>query len=777
MWQDIIDRGGPGKLESHSGLEACSTQRKGFLYKYLFAAGGGDSVALGWDRVIGSTGLLPPSTVLRTQPRYGFGSSVVKPTEGRFKVDESLQNGRGAVAVALNDLGIVDVSLRAAALTSCSPATLAQDYSPVEACHLREGETEVPPPRTPWRVMGTVSLGCVWPSCLVDQGWGATVVLRAGDDSRRSIVRWQEFIAQLRAKERVAAVALPRWLFEHDTCQGSGDSEEDCGGASDALTVALLVPVSRDCVVGWDVGHPEAALLGGEDLRLPGLNENLESSTHASSPRSVLQRHPPDIASLSRGLGRENVDQGPVQAELTRRMREAEIRRAMHEATSARRRRRQARGVPVEGIRVVKGAGSAIASAIDRAVWSGGGRSGSARDSESICFTAESTSKDGGVGYNALQWRLEMASGASNGSQSSSSPRGYRLFETAMGVGEEDERTSSSGSSAGPRRALHQALDEASSRSSVLGPDAESSSATSGSKEGSRSSTMGSVASDRLQSAGLMSARSRAQAGVGSRSPSSARATGELSAVFPEKEEQHDAIGGDVGASELPLSFMSESALVCSSWAHATLPAEVLALSERCMQSNATAAAADATRITTATIPTKVTDSAAAIDKHQDLSRSSSQGLGPRLPRARQRYIDAVRSIERENHSTTDTISTGARVDSHRHGAQLLRGADVHGHGAGGRLEGGDKTSCLVGPDGGLGGLSESARGVEERVSRGLRGLQRQYREIVEGGQRSPVEFAVRTVPEVSRYFIRCLRDVLVLGVAASDARSTLDAR
>lgn len=384
----------------------------------------------------------------------------------------------------------------------------------------------------------------------------------------------------------------------------------------------------------------------------------------------------------------------------------------------------------------------------------------SPRDSGSLSFTAEGTSGDG-VAYNVRQWRLEMDSEASHGS---GSPRGCRLFEAAAGGAEDDGQASSTGSSSGPRRALHPALEDVSSRSSLLGPDADSSS-TPGSKEGSRWGP-GAVV-HRMLDAGSMDRRSRGQnEGLG---------------LFPKADDAGAGVSFpasvEVDASELPLSFMSEPALACLPGA--PLPPGLVELSQRCARSNATAAASAAAAAAAAAV---VVGTPGGSSSRKHLGSTEQQSVGSQGVQARRRYIDAVRSMERrKKKAAAPGACAQAAVDS---GSQIAAGAlavvggtlagEAHREekalgcqpapesqgSSGGVIAQGEGRACLGTGD--SSGVSSEACGFEDRLSRGVTGLLRQYREVVEGGQRSPVDFVVRAVPEVSQQGRRAVRSMLL---------------
>lgn len=688
------------------------------MHRLLSGAGG--SGILSWGRVVGSTGLLPPSVALRewlVQRGGCWGGLDV----GRADLGGSLRTDGYPVCIALNGQGVVDAHLVALPLSS-SPSCSERPASSAGVGMAPRGTCQAVSRGTPWRLMGTLPVSEVWPRSLEGQGWGPTVVLRAENDL--GAPRWRDLLRELRERDMVASVSLPLSLFARDGAP-EGDDMGEQGVVSDAATVALLMPVNGDCAVGWSVRGLENTRPGRRETSRA---EHVGAPMQQSGPRAMgcgpsagEGENAGVVAKPMPGVG--SVGNGPTRAQMSLKMRQAEVGLAMQNATLAKRRRRRAKAVPGEKARGTKSLNSSIAGAAYRATGSGGrSESLSPRDSASLCFTGEGTSADG-AGFNIRQWRLEMASETSHGS--GSSPRGLRLFDAAARTAEDDERTSSTGSSSGPRRALHQALEDASSRSSLLGPDADFSS-TPGSKEGAGWSGGGTAVHAPHDDA-VVGRGSGAQRGILFSTSDDASAPPDLAGV--EK----------VGASELPMSFLSEPRLACLPGA--PLPAEFITYAERCARNNQAAAAA--------TIASGASRQAEVIMAR--LQSSGSHGGG-----ARNKFIDAVRSLESRRQAAGRSLfaihlSSARAIPECESGRKRETAGDdaaMEVPTGGGLSAHGEEPFCSALGDGG--GGSDEALGFDDRVSKAVAGLLKQYREVVEGGHRSPIDFVVRTVPEVS---------------------------
>lgn len=712
IWQE----GSPNSDIGSRGVEGVSPTRRGScLHRCLSAAGG--SGILHWGRVVGSTGLLPPSTTLGRQFSEQSSERWRATAVREGKVTEGRKSGT-VVAVALNPRGDVDVNLAISAMSGASDSHDCSNVSPaafVTASFI-----------TPWRLMGTVPLGEVWPSCLAGQGWGGTRMVRA--DCGRGAQLWRTFLEELLVAERAGVVSLPQELFGCDALPSRGDARQ-------ALTVALLVPVSSECAVCFSAERL-AATPAGEHETSPGpvataqqqvLPEVCESASIDTLSSAADERGASGFASGDVLAAGRSCD-GLMRAELALTRRGVEVGLAMQEASLARKRRRQAKSVPGKGARGRNNSGSSIASAEDR-----GPRSVllSQRGSGSLCFTAEGASGDGAA-YDFRQWRLETASVTSHGS---ASPIGYRLFGT-LGGAEDDEQMSSTGSGSGPKRALYQALEDVSSRSSSLGPDADSLS-TLEVKEGGGCSA--GTAVHRLDGDSTVSTS-------GQQSP----------AIDDAREAGAGLLGvADAGKGELPLSLMCEPALACLPGL--ALPVELVALAERCARSNRSMAA-------TAVVATVAVSAAGGTCFGTDPDNQSQSAAGPQRIGMRQKFVDAVRSAERIRRAAAAATSVPAAANAGIAEEGLPAAAYVpdvrvpsrdqttapEAHAVGRQKTQGENQGSLVEGDG-AGTLEEGARPFEGGVSRAVAGLQMQYREIVEGGHRSPVEFVICAVPEVRR--------------------------
>ncbi|CAM9648793.1 unnamed protein product, partial [Laminaria digitata] len=730
LWLDGVASGFSGS-RSEEGPGSTRGGDGAYLHRCLAAAGGPSM--LHWRRVVESTCLIPPSAALGSRL---VGQGDRSKGVGGEEFGGVSQRGSGvALSVALNRRGAVDVDLRASALSASTHSEGGPDFSAVDKSALEEpGATETLERVTPWRLMGTVPIDEVWPSCLAGQSWGAAIALRAEDglDLEHGAQLWREFLVGLVERKMAAVMTLPRGLFE------SSGSDLSCGGAreegdiSQALAVALLVPVSRGCAVSFSVGGRGVEVSGDEESSA-ALGQ---ASVDASS--SLEQSQPPGGACVAASTAATGACDGLVRSELMLQRRGAEVGLAMQESTLARRRRRrQRKTVPGQGVRgIMPGAGSSIAGVAERGAAASGGHSGSLspRDSGSLSFTGDGASGDRAA-YNARQWRLEMASDASNGS--GGSLRGYRLFDGPAGGtdggAEDDDRTSSTGSSSGPRRALQQALEDVSSRSSLAGPEADSLPSPMG-------DTAGVMVANRLLDA--------AAVGVGGAS----RRQGGLTFPTTTSDDPGEAKGFteavDSGPGHLPLSFMPEPALACLPGA--PLPAELVALAESCARSNQAAAAASDTAATARRSCDRTHLSA------DPSMRASARSASPQRVTARRRFIDAVRSLKRG-------LSAASPNPRFLQAAKSALAADGAAPAAAGvhvetKFSGGQPASevtqsgteaCLAGGDGA--GGSAGAWGFGDRVSEGVAGLLRQYHEVVASGQRSPVDFVVRAVPQAIR--------------------------
>ncbi|CAM9580439.1 unnamed protein product [Ectocarpus fasciculatus] len=730
LWQD----GPPSNtVGGGSNGRGGTSEGRSIVRRCLSAAG--SCGILHWGQVVGSTGLLPPSAALGQQ----LAPQSARCRDAEIGKDGDVQEraDKAVVAVSLNQRGDVDVHLVASTGSGFADlrdsSTLSGDVGVANAV-LSSSVDGTALDVTPWRLMGTVPVDEVWPSSLLGQGWGTTRVLKA--EGGRGSQLWHRFLGDLVAGELAGVIALPRRLF---VCGGQPNSDslgrEGC--LPEALTMALLVPVSGECAVCFSAQGLESTVAGEQETGSGSPAVDGRGATGFASEESPLVDHTCDdrLRAESALLGRGK-----------------EVGLAMQEASLARKRRRQAKSLPGKGARGMNNSGSSLAGVDVQGAGSGGGRSASLsqRDSGSLCFTAEGASGDGTAAYDVRQWRLEMASVTSHGS---GSPRGLRLFDSTPGGAEDDEQMSSTGSSSGgPKRALYQALEDASSRSSLLGPDAGSSS-TPESKEGSG-----------------WGAATAADATVSRHRGQSESA---LPAVGNAGEFETGLLDTDDGCtSELPLSFMSEPALA-SIASGVALPAELAALAERCARSNVSLVPAGEAAMVNAS-------SSGGACVRTDLGMSKPRSPGPQQVGARQRFVEAVRALERSSqvaHAFTAVAAVGACAAEEAVAAVRLEEE------AKGPL---DKSSVpeVQTSDRGtnqLGGQSGSVEGsrvdppegascpFEDSVRKGVAGLQLQYREVVEGGQRSPVDFVVYTVPEAIRDLADCGKDAVSTGQSTDD--------
>ncbi|CBJ27269.1 expressed unknown protein [Ectocarpus siliculosus] len=727
LWQDGAPSNAVGGGDNGRGG---ASRDRSIVRRCLSAAG--SSGILHWGQVVGCTGLLPPSAALGQQ--LAPQSARYRDAEIRKGGDVQERADNAVVAVALNQRGVVDLHLVASKVSGfadpCDLSMLSGGGGGANAA-LPPSVDGTASNVTPWRLMGTIPVDEVWPSSLLGQGWGTTRVLKV--EGGRGAQLWRCFLRDLVAGELAGVIALPRRLFVCDAQPNSGSLGRE-GCLPEALTVALLVPVSGECAVCFSARGVEPTVPGGEEADSGPRALDGRGSTGFTHEESPLAAHACD---------------GRLRAESALLGRGKEVGLAMQEASLARKRRRQAKSLPGKGARGMNNSGSSLAGVDVQGAGSGGGRSASLsqRDSGSLCFTAEGASGDGAAACDVRQWRLEMASVTSHGS---ASPRGLRLFASTPGGAEDDEQMSSTGSSSGgPKRALCQALEDASSRSSLLGPDADSSS-TPESKDGSGWST--GTAADATVS----------------------RHRGQSESVFPPVgnagEDETGLLDSDDGtASELPLSLVSEPAL--ASIPRRVLPAELAALAKRCARSNACLAPAGEAGMANAS-------SSGGACVRTDLGTLKSRNPSPQQVGARQRFVEAVRALERSRQVADSSTAVSAVAacaaeeaavgldveakdpldqrsvpgvqDSVRHATQL---GGQSGSVEGSRVDPPDGASCPF----------------EGSIRKGVAGLQLQYREVVEGGQRSPVDFVVRTVPEAIRDIADCGKDVISTGHSTDD--------
>ena len=746
IWQD-----GFAKSDAASFLRGLPTSiqpKGGCLRRCLLAAGGRGVIGSG--RVTGSSVLLPPSAALGRHFTSGCGDEHDPIGLSEVNTIEEIEEGRGGttVEVALNPKGIVDVhvvSIPLFARRCYSRHSSSKFVETVPSCATKTAPQGTPR-STPWRLMGTVSVSQVWPGSLVHQGWGAAAVMRGQDGP--GCERWREFLCELRARDLAAVTTLPLELFRRTSwTHGShGDDNEDI---EEAPTVALIVPVTEECALGWSMEVPEvdaepeteAISLCVDDTACASrfsaqsqvlALEALESMGVMGEPISKEERENAYPESQEMRAA-DSVGDVAAKAGMVLERRENEVGNAIQEALLERKRRRQRikKGDLEAGARSLENLGSSASGAAYRGAWSGG-TEGSLRESVSRCSAGEGTSCDK-VADSIRQWRLEAFSETS---RVSGSPRGCRLFASDTEMTEDDERASRTESTSGPRRALEQVLEDVSSRSSLLVPDADYSS-TLWSREGSGCGAGATVQRQRVERA--IDTRSRVS--------EDSTKTGETS----EPLSLAAFVGG--GARELPLSFMSEPALACLPGP--PLAADVLSLGKTCARTNENAADSTVVAIRDAFGQSSLFPEAPHPSRVS--TSMTPQGLG-----ARQKFIDVIRSWERmeriaeaERHQPVEPpfpakISTpaipvnGNNQSRHTGEAVPLDCAVPEAFAGEGTRPPGDERFYNPGDQN-----VEVAGGFEHRVSSGVCGLLKQYREVVEGGQRSPVDFVLHAVPEV----------------------------
>lgn len=671
-----------------------------YLHQCLSAAG--SHGVIGWRRVVGGSILLPPSVALG---KYFSGPRERRDAIGSSGIDGTSEQRRTGttIGVALNPKGVIDVHLISTPIYNRRGSMeWSKSGEVAEGVSFYSSTPDLP--NTPWRLMGTVSIEQVWPGNLVDQKWGATALFRG---VRRGEKRWRGFLRELWAKDMVAVVILPCGLFlANANSKDSGDDGEG-NNIAEAPTMALMVPVTEECALGWSVEglehndtNPEVTSLC-TDSRVNNTQSNFPvhgALGSTSMMRRLLSgeegqsntRVKPQVMQSADGVGGVAEQ---VQLMLARREREVNL--AIEEALLSKRRRRQARSIPGIGVRAGgSNVSSSISGAAKRRLWSGGNNEGPlSPQTGSFCSTGEGISGER-VADSIKQWRLEAFF---EGSRLSGSTKGCRLFASDAETAEEDEIMSMTDSR--PQKALEDMTEDASSRSSQLGPDWDSSILPDKtSRERSAGGTRINQSLDDVLALGIKSDEDTAPRHV--------------------KCEAADVatVAGD-GVSELPLSFMSEPALACLPGP--PLPADLISLGMDCALANASTLHPTVPRV---------------------LEYRDSQSVG-----AKRNFIDAVRLLER-----VDRVAEGKGIDqigsppiSESPGP--ISGRPIQMEVVPRVVVDKDKESFT--PEGENGKVTG---GFEDQLSSGVCGLQKQYREVVESGQRSPVDFVVHTVPKVS---------------------------
>lgn len=747
IWQDVPPECNK-EPDKDDGL--ASMGRAEISLSHCLSAAGGMEV-LRWGRTVVCTTLLPPSMALRRQLSRRCVNdanllSVMYSVPGRAGPRTETAT---RVAVSLEEGGAIDVVLDVARLSPAEASGASQTSGAAVDLCVPSGTDEGAPRNTPWRLLGTLPLSDVWPGCLMNQAWGSTVVLRASDACGGKVV-WRELLRSLLLRDLAASVTLPRRLFEGEE---EPDGDENIDQRQDAvagvLSVAALVPVSVECAVAWSteaarcIATTRSSRIGSEP-RCSGAHMDSTVLPSAAAPTGAGDDAAPvdtegglEICTEPRSscISEESSKTSVSEFQKISAMRRAQVRRSMQEACLERRRRRQSRCGPGASIRGTGSLDGIVAAAAEkRRVRLGLAGSLSPRDSLSLRLIQEGASDDRFSLDRGFQSRL---SAASESSHVSCSPRSLRLLDAAAGLGDgDDERESLTEWSSGPRRALYQAMEEASSRSSLQGMETECS-FTPESKEGSK--LREAVSYGRVQNVASKDAGSRA------------------TSLFPANGEEVSELIENVpmtsGSNELPMSFMSDPTLASVSRIPPT--PSLVALAVRAARDN-DAAVVDSTNHRC--LPA-VADG--ACPPPTELGRRDRDGRDNGESRPRKGFIAAVRATRQRIGTEAQSSPMEGATFSQGDGAAREQGMK-NTPDAGGTGDDLTRDNLGVGVEAtGEGGRDIGLRGevVEKRersvieedgVSQGVAGLRRQYQEVVRGGKRSPVEFVVRAIPEVS---------------------------
>lgn len=712
LWHDTAAN------RENTSLPGESPASVSYLHQCLSAAG--SRGVIGWKRVLGGSIMLPPSACLE---KYFSDPRERRDAIGSSGINDTMEERRDGttIGVALNPEGIIDVHLISTPIYNRRGSMeWSKSGDVAEGVSFSSSAPSAPDLQNPsWRLMGTVSIDQVWPGSLVDQNWGATALFRG---VRRGEQRWRDFLRELRVKDMVAVVILPCGLFLAST--NSKDSGDDGKGnnIAEAPTMALMVPLNEKCALGWSVErlehsvtNPEGTSMCADGRAAPINNTQSKVSVHESTITMgclLSSEEGQNNARVKPEMMQPADSVGGVaeQVQLMLTSREREVSLAMEEALLARRRRRQARSIPGIGIRAGgSNVGSSISGAAKRRLWSGRNneRPLSPRDTGSFCSTGEGISGER-VADSIKQWRLEAFF---EGSRLSGSTRGCRLFASDAETAEEDEIMSITDLRQEPQRALEDMMEDVSSRSSQLGPDSDSSILPDKtSRERSARGTSTNQSPDDVLAPGI-------------------RSDEDTAPMLVNKCEA--TVVGDL-MSELPLSFMSEPALACVPGP--PLTADLISLGMDCALANAS--------IIHPTV----------VSVHNDGGQIDliPRGLDPTdSVEAKRNFIDAVHLLEREDRVAEgkgmDQIDSPPPVPSIPGSADLISGHPIQVEAAPRVVVDKDKESFA--PEG---DVVKVTGGFEDRLSSGVCGLQKQYREVVESGQRSPIDFVVHTVPKVS---------------------------
>lgn len=746
LWQD---RPPGGDTENQMGdVTTCSEQCNTVLTQCLSAAGGAE--ILRWGRAVESSMLLPASVALRGKVCRRVGGESTSVAGALMpKSEESTRRHSTRVAVALGRRGAVDAYLSITRLSPSSASDAQQVPSVKDDSRPSPKNIETSSSRTPWRLMGTLLVGDVWPSCLAGQEWGSTVVLSMEGDLGAEL--WHNLLRCLSVKRLAALITLPNHVFEDTDCAGSQEGvDERRGDTTDAMAVALIMPVSAECAIGWRLEElSNKPTTEGRPIR-----EIQECASMSRTVAPITYAQNTDDRNAARPVaGLLHAEEKPLksiaESKVILGMRGSEVGRAMHEARLERKRRRQARCVPGVDVRATRRLYDSTVVANRRRDIGRSAGSISPRGSLSQRFAEEEASEERSS-YCMRQWQFE---GTSDTSQTSGTPHSLRLLDSTPGLGGDDERVASSGPSLGPRRALDQALEDASLRSSFPTHEMECSS-TPGSKENRRSSEV--LANHRSLADSLCRTDFR----------------GEENQLSPAVGEKHPAL--DPGewlrngsSNELPSSFLSDPALI--SLPGAPLPSGIIALAARCTRNNEAVAPADLAPVNAVAISSGNRSGLRRLDCSEQKDREAQPVS------SRERFIEAVRAAERRMHRVDLEFPTKSEVSDAIQGITCAQGGS-QGIQIGAvemcKTNSAESTDVILGkagetsafPDNSHSKLAESSE-PQDRISTGVAGLRRQYLEVVEGCQRSPVEFVIRAVPEVSA----CMK--CILGLSGLECR------
>ncbi|CAM9379691.1 unnamed protein product, partial [Choristocarpus tenellus] len=736
---------------------------------------------LAWSKVVGCTGVLPLSTVLK--PLFCVEGPWGKvESEGR---GSCLTINLGVEVDGSSSLG--EVCLTTAPLSRRNRHKLftSSEQPGSRPNHSKLGcsagpTTEVVKGRgskgTPWRILGTLPVGDTLNCEMSGVGAGGVVILREEQSTQGPLNGdgpWAALLQCLLSEGLVAVMCLPLSLFmREDWGKGEGTGIDEPW----SLAVAFVVPVHQECAVAWRVassrqkgenkhGSHSGEWNAGANLhqQLVKLRPLLQSSlptatTSAQHPglcKPLLEwcdEHKRNVSLSYRFGGRVS----RLEGERVLYGRRSLVVKALEGAAMERQRRRQARKVPI-----IHGIRKATLSVDDNSI--GGELPSSLDDGDawacaslsSACFTTDDRVEEleagcedqGPLGWDQCDNRDRDSHRAYQASQHSySSLCSYRLADAFNG---ED-----------PQQAPHHVLEESSSRPSFLGPDATYFS-TPESKIG-RSASSGVCGSScgrgDEQKIGL---------DENARKPI-ARANGEA-CLFSEAARTKSE--GDPQSSEnlarvgkVPLSFLIDEAF--ADLASQYLDEDIVSMAERCKRVNDQVVVP----INSGGIVSEKNAGVAEVSRvnNKGLSLSSAwekykaeNGM-PVLKGVEGTVLSRRRQKRRCVYSEKCDVGNGftAEGDMASTDAPLAVMTDV-GRGAetgvataseadaGVEIEPGRTSARCAGS-----GYDEGEKGAasvltfDDLLRAGVARLQDQYHQVVEGGRASPVDFVVKSVPE-----------------------------